>query len=63
MTNYVLTLQSADEKHVPVSFNAAVFKDTLGKVRGIFASARDINAQQRLEGQLQASQAYTPFAD
>ena len=54
-----MTLQSADEKHVPVSFNAAVFKDAQGKVRGIFASARDITAQKKLELQLQASQAYT----
>src|SRR5207237_5018563 len=44
---------------VPVSFNAAVFKDTAGKVRGIFASARDIFAQKQLEAQLQVSQAYT----
>ena len=59
VTNYVLTLQSADGRQVPVSFNAAVFKDTAGIVRGIFASARDIDAQKRLEAQLQASQGYT----
>ncbi|MCI0712092.1 MAG: PAS domain S-box protein [Chloroflexi bacterium] len=59
VTNYVLTLQAADSRHLPVSFNAAVFKDTAGEVRGIFASARDITAQMQLEGQLQASQFYT----
>ena len=59
VTNYVLTLQAADGRQVPVSFNAAVFKDVAGKVRGIFASARDIVAQKQLEGQLQASQFYT----
>jgi PAS domain S-box-containing protein len=59
VTNYVLTLQAADGRRVPVSFNAAVFKDTAGGVRGIFASARDITAQKRLEEQLQASQLYT----
>ena len=57
--NYVLTLQAADGNHLPVSFNAAVFKDTSGNVRGIFASARDIAEQKTLEGQLQASQFYT----
>src|SRR2546425_951528 len=57
--NYVLTVQAADGRHLPVSFNAAVFKDTAGKVRGIFASARDIADQKALEGQLQASQFYT----
>ena len=49
VTNYVLTLQAADGHLVPVSFNAAVFKDTAGRVRGIFASARDITAQKQLE--------------
>jgi len=44
---------------VPVSFNAAVFRDPAGNVRGIFASARDIAAQKQLESQLQASQFYT----
>ncbi|MFZ2853882.1 MAG: PAS domain S-box protein [Rhodocyclaceae bacterium] len=59
VTNYVLTLGAADGHQVPVSFNAAVFRDTLGKVRGIFASARDITAQKQLENQLQVSQFYT----
>jgi PAS domain S-box-containing protein len=59
VTNYVLTLQGADGRRLPVSFNAAVFRDTTGAVRGIFASARDITDQKRLEDQLQASQFYT----
>jgi PAS domain S-box-containing protein len=59
VTNYVLTLQAADSNLVPVSFNAATFRDTTGTVRGIFASARDITAQKQLEAQLQASQTYT----
>lgn len=59
VTNYVLTLQATGGKQLPVSFNAAVFRDPNGNVRGIFASARDITAQKQLEGQLQASQFYT----
>jgi PAS domain S-box-containing protein len=59
VTNYVLTLLAADGRQVPVSFNAAVFKDTQGEVRGIFASARDITAQKQLESQLQGAQFYT----
>ncbi|MEW6156007.1 MAG: PAS domain S-box protein [Verrucomicrobiota bacterium] len=59
VTNYVLTLLAADGRQVPVSFNAAVFRDRSGKVRGIFASARDITAQKQLEGQLQSAQFYT----
>jgi len=59
VTNYVLTLLAASGSQVPVSFNAAVFKDPAGRVRGIFASARDIADQKQLESQLQASQFYT----
>lgn len=59
VTNYVLTLEAANGQLVPVSFNAAVFRDSSGKVRGIFASARDITDQTKLESQLNASQFYT----
>jgi len=57
--DYVLTLLAADGSHQPVSFNAAVFRDMAGAVRGIFASARDIRSQQKLEQQLRDSQFYT----
>ena len=59
VTNYVLTLKAAGGVPLPVSFNAAIFRDTAGRVRGIFASARDITSQKQLELQLQASQSYT----
>jgi PAS domain S-box-containing protein len=59
VTNYVLTLQAAGGSPLPVSFNAAIFNDSVGNVRGIFCSARDITAQKQLEVQLQASQSYT----
>ncbi len=59
VTNYVLTMRSAEATKIPVSFNAAVFRDASNRVRGIFASARDITAQQVLEAQLQNSQTYT----
>jgi PAS domain S-box-containing protein len=41
-----------------VSFNAAIFKDESGAVRGIFASARDITDQARLQEQLAEERAY-----
>jgi PAS domain S-box-containing protein len=59
VTNYVLTLRAADGRELPVSFNAAVFRDGAGEVRGVFASARDIADQQELERQLRDSQLYT----
>ena len=59
VTNYVLTLMAGEEVRIPVSFNAAVFRDAAGVVRGIFAAARDITAQKQLEEKLHASQLYT----
>ncbi|MGH7924715.1 MAG: PAS domain S-box protein [Candidatus Binatus sp.] len=59
VTNYVLILRSRNGTQTSVSFNASVFKDTDGKVRGIFASARDITGQQRLEEELRQAQNYT----
>ncbi|WP_211169156.1 PAS domain S-box protein [Aromatoleum toluvorans] len=59
VANYVLTLQLADGRELPVSLNAAVFRDTAGNVRGIFASARDISAHKQLEEKLQDSHFYT----
>ena len=59
VTNYVLTLDSADGTRIPVSFNAAVFRDPSGEVRGIFASARDITEQKTLEEQAREQQFYT----
>jgi len=41
-----------------VSFNASVFRDPQGKVRGIFASARDITDRVRLEEKLREQQIY-----
>jgi PAS domain S-box-containing protein len=59
VTNYVLTLSAADGRRLPVSFNAAVFKDGTGTIWGIFASARDITDQKELERQLRDNQRYT----
>ncbi len=59
VTNYVLVLRAKDDKETSVSFNASVFKDTEGNVRGIFAAARDITEQNRLEEQLRQAQNYT----
>ncbi len=59
VTNYVLVLRSKAGAETPVSFNASVFRDTEGQVRGIFAAARDITAQKRLEEELRQAQNYT----
>ena len=59
VTNYVLVLRPKSGKELAVSFNASVFKDTEGNVRGVFASARDITQQMRLEEELRQAQNYT----
>src|SRR5207244_3387414 len=59
VTNYVLVLRAKSGKQTDVSFNASVFKDTDGNVRGIFAAARDITEQKRLEEELRQAQNYT----
>jgi PAS domain S-box-containing protein len=56
--DYVLTLSTQDERTLRVSFNASVFKDAAGVVKGIFASARDITDQARLQTQLAEERAY-----
>src|SRR6185503_14706499 len=58
VTDYVLTLSTRDERKLRVSFNASVFKDGSGEVRGIFASARDITDQAGLQSQLAEERAY-----
>ncbi|MBI2218759.1 MAG: PAS domain S-box protein [Candidatus Rokubacteria bacterium] len=58
VTNYELTLRSRYRREILVSFNASVFKDTEGNVRGIFAVARDVTEQRRLEEQLREQQNY-----
>jgi len=59
VTNYVLMLRAKAGSVTPVSFNASVFRDTQGNVRGIFAAARDITDQNRLEEDLRQAQNYT----
>jgi PAS domain S-box-containing protein len=58
VTNYELALRSRHGRIAQVSFNASVFRDTAGRVGGIFASARDITDQKRLQEQLRESQLY-----
>src|SRR5206468_5439618 len=58
VTDYVLTLATRDRRQLGVSFNASVFRDPSGDVRGIFASARDITEQARLQSQLAEERAY-----
>ncbi|HJH31412.1 MAG TPA: PAS domain S-box protein [Methanosarcinaceae archaeon] len=50
--DYELTLISDKGKEIPVSSNAAVFTDTNGYVKGVFAVARDMTEHKQLEDKL-----------
>lgn len=58
VTDSVLTLVTSDGEQRQVSFNASVFKDQAGEVRGIFASVHDVTNQARLQAQLSEERAY-----
>jgi PAS domain S-box-containing protein len=58
VTGYELTLKAAGGSAILVSFNAAVFTDAAGQVRGIFASARDVTEQAALQRQLDEERTY-----
>ena len=58
VTNYELVLKSKVGRKATVSFNASIFRSADGRVEGIFASARDISEQARLQTQLAEQQAY-----
>jgi len=47
VTDYPLTLRAIDGKLIDVLYNASVYKDSQGKVLGVFAAARDITEQKK----------------
>lgn len=51
ITNYELTIKSHNGESTPVSFNATTFRAENGRLKGIFATARNITEQKRLENQ------------
>jgi PAS domain S-box-containing protein len=53
ITNYELIVTSRTGNLTPVSFNATTFRSEEGRLKGIFATARDITEQKRLEEKAQ----------
>lgn len=47
VTDYPLTIRHVSGKLTHVLYNASVYKDTAGKIIGVFAAARDVTAQRR----------------
>jgi PAS domain S-box-containing protein len=52
VTNHELTICSKEGREMVVSYNATAFRGADGALRGVFAAARDITAQKRLEEQI-----------
>ena len=52
VTDYPLTIRHKDGRLTDVLYNASVYKDTGGKVLGVFAAARDVTARKKVEEEL-----------
>lgn len=52
VSNYPLTIKHKNGKFTDVIYNASVYKDDNGNVHGVFAAARDITVQKRIEKEL-----------
>jgi len=52
VTDYPLTIRHTDGRLSHVLYNASVYKDTIGKVLGVFAAARDVTPLKKAEVEL-----------
>ena len=57
--NVPLAIKHVSGKITDVLYNATVYKDELGNVQGVFASARDITDRIKVEEEIKKNQAYT----
>ncbi len=49
VSDYELELKHRDGRSTPVLYNASVYRDESGEVRGVFAAARDITRRKQIE--------------
>ena len=52
VTDYPLTIRHKNSQQTNVLYNASVYKDVRGNVLGVFAAARDVNAQKKAEAEV-----------
>ena len=57
VTDYELTARTRDGKETVVSYNATTFYDRSRTLQGVFAAARDVTEQKRIESELQRAKA------
>ena len=62
VTDYELTARARDGQQTTVSYNATTFYDRNRKLEGVFAAARDITEQKRVEFELQQAKAIAESA-
>jgi len=58
VSNYELDLMNRNGGLIPVSFNAVIYRDTVGSVKGVFAVARDIRETRRMISELEEARNY-----
>src|SRR5260370_14888065 len=58
VTNYEVTANAKDGRQTLVSYNASTFRDADNSLQGVFAAARDITEQKKLEQKLRESEGY-----
>jgi PAS domain S-box-containing protein len=46
VTDYELVVKGRDGREVPVSYNASTYRNAMGEVQGVFASARNVTARE-----------------
>jgi len=62
VTDYELTACALDGKQTVVSYNATTFYDRSRTLQGVFAAARDVTEQKRVEAELQQAKAVAETA-
>jgi PAS domain S-box-containing protein len=53
--NYPLSILHTSGRGIDVLYNATLFKNESGEVQGVFAAARDVTDQKKMEGELRKS--------
>lgn len=61
VTDYPLVLQHKSGSTVDVLYNASVYRNENGEIQGVFAAARDITEQKKLEDQIRQLAFYDPL--
>ena len=56
--DYALEIRHREGRLTPVLYNASVYRDSDGKVIGVFAAARDVTERRQMEAELRARSLY-----